>query len=217
MIIGIMAGGPPELYPSLNEYKKKADLWIGVDRGVIELVKSGISPKAAFGDFDSITDTELTVITEMIGDIHIYPPEKDETDLELALNWSIGLKPEEIFILGATGGRIDHFLGNLQLLQRRDILELNRQLKIYIADRQNLYTIKTPGTYTFEKEEYLPYFSLLPVTNIVKGITLRGFKYPLEKADVERGSTLTVSNQLISDRGNVSFSEGILMVIRSSD
>ncbi|WP_328286278.1 hypothetical protein [Peribacillus psychrosaccharolyticus] len=61
------------------------------------------------------------------------------------------------------------------------------------------------------------YISLLPVMGNAEGISLDGFKYPLQNSYLPMGSTLCISNELISEIGNYSFTSGILLVIRSSD
>ena len=59
MHINILAGGPDELLPNLNEYNGENEIWVGVDRGVYTLIKRNITPMIAFGDFDSVTKEEL--------------------------------------------------------------------------------------------------------------------------------------------------------------
>ncbi|MFD6442926.1 thiamine diphosphokinase [Peribacillus sp. NPDC060186] len=217
MIISIMAGGPEYLWPDLTIYKEKTDLWVGVDRGVWALLENDIEPEYVFGDFDSVSEDEYMSIHQRLEHINLYPSEKDETDLEIAFKWAVEQKPSEIHILGATGGRLDHFLGNIQLLQKESILPIHKEIDMYIVDKQNIFSVKTPGSYKVSALKDKKYMSLLPVTAEVTGITLSGFKYPLIDARLEIGSTLCISNELISDCGNVSFEEGILMVIRSSD
>jgi thiamine pyrophosphokinase len=216
MNICIVAGGPPELLPDLEYYQKKADLWVGVDRGVLQLLKYGITPDAAFGDFDSVSAEELTSIQQKMN-IHIYPSEKDETDLEIALTWAVNKNPKEIHILGATGGRIDHFMGNVSLLLKDHFLFIHNKPDIYVADKQNQLTVKTPGSYSINFLSDKKYVSFLPAIEEVNGLTLNGFKYPLTNHTVPVGSTLCISNELILETGNFSFTDGILLVVRSSD
>ncbi len=217
MNICIMAGGPTEFLPDLHLYKEQTDIWVGVDRGALVLLQQDIVPNLALGDFDSVTSDELKMIHEQLPEVTLFPSEKDETDLELAIDWAIDQKPRNIYILGATGGRVDHFLANIQLLQKERILKEIGDINLYIVDQKNSLTVKIPGVYTIEEDSMKKYFSLLSVTEEVSGITLSGFKYPLHRAKLTRGSTLCISNELISECGNVSFEEGIIMMVRSND
>ncbi len=215
MNINILAGGPEDLLPNLHEYEEENTVWAGVDRGVFHLLQRNIKPLMAFGDFDSVTPEELTFIENQVAELKRFKPEKDETDMELALNWAIEQKPERIKIFGATGGRLDHLFANVQLL--RKTLEADNMSDVYIIDRHNLLFIKGPGSYTIEKIEKKKYISFVPLTLNVSGITLEGFKFPLKNRHISLGSTLCISNELISSHGTFSFSEGILIVIRSDD
>ncbi len=217
MNISIMAGGPIRFLPDLQTYKTQTDIWVGVDHGVLVLLEHDIMPNLALGDFDSVTSEELKTIQEKLPEVSIFPAEKDETDLELAIDWAIRQNPSNIYILGATGGRIDHFLANIQLLQKERILQCVSETNIYIVDEKNSLTVKTPGIYPIQADLTRKYFSLLSITKEVSEITLTGFKYPLSRATLTRGSTLCISNELISDCGNVSFEKGILMMVRSND
>jgi thiamine pyrophosphokinase len=211
LIIHILGGGPNEFIPDLHSYHKKEVIWVGVDRGVITLLKAGITPMKAFGDFDSITQAELEWVQTRLNEIEIWPSEKDKTDMDIALDWALAQKADKIRIFGATGGRLDHLFGNIQLLIK------NVKTNIEIIDRQNMITAHEPGEYVIENDPFYRYISFIPITMDVKGITLRGFKYPLTNCHIQLGSTLCISNELIQSYGTFSFSEGILMMIRSKD
>lgn len=210
-----MGGGPEELLPDLSEFRHDGNVWVGVDRGVFTLLSKGITPYMAFGDFDSVTATETKKIEKHVHVMKKFKPEKDETDMELAFNWALGEQPEKIRMFGATGGRLDHFFANVQLLLKPALN--NIELNIEIIDKQNHILIKTPGSYEMKINQDRKYISFIPMSPFVKGLTLEGFKYPLKDCQIPWGSTLCISNELISDYGTFSFSEGILMVIRSQD
>lgn len=92
--IYILAGGPPENVPDLAPYAEdKQAAWAGVDRGVLHLLKQGIIPEMAFGDFDSVNQEEWGWINRKLQHIRKFQPEKDETDMELALMWAISREP----------------------------------------------------------------------------------------------------------------------------
>lgn len=214
MIIHILGGGPLDLLPELRKYDDKNIIWVGVDRGVYTLLKQGIKPSMAIGDFDSVSRGELITIEKSIDSLKRFQPEKDETDMELALNWALAQNPATIRIFGATGGRMDHTFGNIQLL----IHSTEKQsIHVEIIDQKNIIYFKTPGEYQIQKLKDKKYISFIPITQEVKGITLNGFKYPLINRHISIGSTLCISNELIHDYGTFSFSEGILMIIRSTD
>lgn len=213
MIINILAGGPISDLPELSGFNEQDSIWIGVDRGVLTLLSQGIEPYMAFGDFDSVTVEELAFINEKINTVRTFKPEKDEPDMELALNWAIQQKPEKIQLFGGTGGRLDHFFANVQLLLQTTV----DQTPIVMINRQNVMFVKRPGEYQLQKLKEKKYISFIPISSSVENLTLKGFKYPLSNRHIPQHSTLCISNELIDDYGNFSFTEGILLVIRSSD
>jgi len=215
MIINLLGGGPDRYLPEISQAAEEDQRWIGVDRGVFTLLSKGIQPYAAFGDFDSVNEQEWQRIERSVKNVQIYRPEKDQTDMELALDWALAREPNRIHLYGATGGRLDHFFGNIQLLLKAELQK--KRTHIEMIDTQNHVYVKGAGRHKIEKKEDREYISFIPVTPEIKGLTLEGFKYPLTNSHISFGSTLCISNELVTDSGTFSFSEGILMVIRSKD
>jgi thiamine pyrophosphokinase len=211
--IALVAGGPKENLPQLLDYDHKDVIWVGIDRGVLYIQELGLPLAYAFGDFDSISKDEKNELTKYFPNLSIYSAEKDKTDTELALEWALQQKTETIQIFGATGGRIDHMMGNIHLLLKTTTVLSN----IEIIDIQNHITLFTPGTYTIKKHKDWKYISFIPISHEVKGITLEGFKYPLINCHISIGSTLCISNELIHELGTFSFHDGIILMIRSRD
>lgn len=214
--IYIVAGGPSSLLPDLVDLfsRDHNKILVGVDRGALILSHEKMPFDHAFGDFDSVTTDDLAIIKTFAHTIHSYPPEKDQTDLELAINWSIRQNPQSICIVGATGGRLDHSLGNILLLTSDRWSDFSGE--VTIIDCQNELTVKKPGTYQLERNGN-KYISFLSLSEQVDELTLVNFKYPLQQFQLMRGETIGISNELISESGTFSFSKGILMVIRSRD
>lgn len=211
--IALVAGGPQENLPNLKTYDKQDVLWVGIDRGVRYIADSNLPLSYAFGDFDSISTEEHIHLQNNLPNLSTLPSEKNKTDTEIALDWAIAQEPERIYIFGATGGRVDHLLGNIHLL----IKSTFSLSKIEIIDRQNQITLYAPGTYTIKRKLDWKYTSFIAVTPNVEGLTLEGFKYPLKNCHIKLGSTLCISNELIHEVGTFSFLDGILLVIRSRD
>jgi thiamine pyrophosphokinase len=214
MKIRIVASGPDHLIPELKNYNTSSeDLWVGVDRGTFSLLENGIKPAYAFGDFDSVSAAEKESILKSNIVLNQYQSEKDQTDMELALQWAVNQKPEEILLFGATGGRLDHEMMNIQLLFRT----ISSNAEVKIIDIKNEISLKLPGKYTIGRVEQYSYISFLAFQGEVNGITLKGFKYPLEEASLKVGSSLCISNELVNKNGTYSFDSGIILMVKSRD
>ena len=171
-------------------------------------------PDIILGDFDSVNKDAIDYYrnkTEI--PIKDFPPEKDETDTELAIRTAIEMGAEEIILFGATGTRVDHLLGNIQLLS----LGLQTGVDCQIVDANNRIRLLTKDMVLTKAEQFGTYVSLIPLTTEVTGITLEGFKYPLKDAVLTSNNSLGVSNELVEDTGRISFKKGILILIESRD
>lgn len=166
------------------------------------------------GDFDSVDPLVLEYYRSrehIVWDVR--RPEKDETDTELAFLRAQAMGCTDLVILGATGGRIDHMLGNIHLL----FPCLQKGIRASLFDGQNRIFL-LDGSYTFRRRElWGKYISFLPLTERVEGITLRGFKYPLTERDIEIGTSLCLSNELKEEEGTITFREGVLIAVESHD
>lgn len=212
-VVGIVANGPAELLPDLPPFQESIDIWIGADKGALTLIKHRLIVDYALGDFDSIDTDEKHKIKNKAKVFKEYPKEKDETDLELALMKAFELNATKIYLFGVTGGRIDHTLINIQTLK---IIE-ERKIKGVLIDRYNKIELTLPGEHTVFKDENYPYISFIPMTPLVNGLTLSGFYYPLTDEIISMGSTLCISNKLLSNKGTFLYKEGILLVVKSRD
>ena len=212
--VSILAGGPVDLLPD-SLFEDKTRKWVGVDRGAFTLIEKGIVPIAAFGDFDSVSNTERQKLLNQIEVIDPVHSEKDDTDLGIAIEWVMSFHPETVFLYGASGGRIDHFFGAIHLLYL-SFLE-NPSVQFLLIDKQNQIQLFGPGTYHLPLNKIYKYVSFIPFAAPVVDLTLSGFFYPLTKKTIELGSTLCISNEIIAKSGTFSFHTGILIVIRSND
>ncbi|WP_102348550.1 thiamine diphosphokinase [Bacillus sp. Marseille-P3661] len=193
-------------------YINEGDYIIGVDRGAYFLYKNNIKMDAAIGDFDSVSEHEKRLISLSTDHIEDYDPiNKDKTDTEIALDFALNKNPTEIVLLGVLGTRFDHSLANVHLLVKSLAADINCK----IVDNKN--EILVVNNKVVIHKEHFTHVSLLPLTSEVKGITLKGFKYPLENAAISIGETLGISNILLEETGTISIDTGILLVIKSID
>lgn len=179
----------------------------------------GIEMDYLVGDFDTADSSLVDFYKKQIQESKIrtvfkeYNPVKDATDTEIGILLALEEGAEEIILLGATGTRIDHMLANIHLLLK----PLSLGVKAYILDCYNkIYLINKP--IELRKEGlYGQYVSLLPFGCSVKAVTLNGFKYNVTKKDYLQGESLGVSNELLEEKGQISFEEGILVVFETRD
>ena len=108
--VALFAGG------NLEHFSLDFDVLVGVDRGSLFLLEQGVCPDLAVGDFDSVTEEELLRIKDSAKEVIQAHPEKDDTDLELAVLACFERYPDaSLTIFGAFGGRLDHALANVFL------------------------------------------------------------------------------------------------------
>lgn len=211
--IGIMGNGPMDALPDLASYKREIDIWIGADRGALRLIEEGIGVTHAVGDFDSISPAEKEKLEQTIEGLDVHPIEKDETDIEIAIQKACDFNPESIYLFGVTGGRLDHALISIQLLYHI----VTKQIRGKIIDKSNQLEMTMPGKHIVEKSSVHPYISFVPYTKYVRNLTLDGFYYPLADTDISWGSTRCISNELLAENGTFSYEEGTLLLIKSRD
>ena len=196
----LVASSPNDSFEKLYQ-PKPDDLIVGVDGGCSKITKYQVD--IAFGDFDSLT------VPVNAKKVYRYKKEKDETDLELAVQQMIKMDDiDEIIIYNATGGRLDHFLCNLKLLER--YVDYN----IAIIDEQNKISCLTTGIYNIAKSNY-QYFSLIPCVD--SNVTIKNALYEITNKDVLRTDTYTVSNEFIDGEVFITVNQGMLYLIESND
>lgn len=211
----IISGGNIDLELLQNYYSNNSiQTIIAVDKGLESLHKLKIIPNHIVGDLDSV---DINILENYINNpdikIHKYMPEKDYTDTDIALNLAIELQSSNITIIGAIGTRLDHTLANVHILTKALKSNIPCQLidsnnKIYLIDKQ----------ITLEKSKvYGKYISLLPLTSSVRGLTLKGFKYPLDDYTLTIGKSLGISNEITENIATIDLQDGILIVIESRD
>ncbi|MBM7543469.1 thiamine diphosphokinase [Periweissella beninensis] len=212
--LNILLGGPIELLPDKIFEKLHDNLWLGVDRGALRLLKHGIYPQIAVGDFDSVSTMEHAEILTQLRDIRQVKPEKDETDFELALKIALAkFSFEELHVYGATGGRLDHFLSNIWVLTQTKFTSLIGKIKFY--DRGNTLSFYLPGEHSIQKEtdkRYLGFMNLTPVS----GLTLIDEKYHLKNWHSNVPFSWS-SNEFVGTTNHFKFETGIILVIQSKD
>ena len=215
MKIVIVSGGHIEDRFAVDWLKEnRYDLLIAADSGMNFLHRNNIVPDIIAGDFDSVASDSLDAFGKM-KDVEMIRlnPMKDDTDTEFVIREAIRRGAVEITVLGATGTRLDHVLGNMHLLG----IGLQEDVKIQLVDNHNRIRM-IRGLYELKRDEQFGNFvSFLPIDGGVNGVTLEGFKYPLQDAAIPSFSSLGISNEIIEEKARVEIKEGVLLMIESRD
>lgn len=190
------------------------DYIITADSGMEFMRRIERIPDMIIGDFDSVDSETLAVFQVQQGIVwKELNPIKDDTDTESAIRQAMSLGAEEIAILGGTGTRLDHVLGNIALLG----IGLGESVSIQLVDTHNRIRMIDKPMQITQKEQFGKYISLVPYNGEVTHLYLKGFKYPLADYTLKGFNTLGISNEIIEETAEISFEEGNLIVIEARD
>ena len=195
----------------LNEVKP--EYVIGVDSGLKFLYQNQVMPTHIVGDFDSV-DPSVIALYKQETDIPIrqFNPVKDASDTEIGLRYALELGAEELWILGATGTRLDHVMANIQILK----IAFDAGVKAYIVDRNNKISLNEKEIFLKKQKSFGKYFSIFPFGGIVEDVTITGAKYPLEHYQLCPYDSRCVSNETVDDV-RITFSEGMIVLMETRD
>lgn len=207
MKVFILASAPESNYEYVKQLVHQADYIICADGGTRHASACGIQPDLVIGDFDSGTQPRGI---ETI----VLKPEKDDSDLMCCTREAIRRGAQEIIYACASGGRIDHFLSNLFLLEYLDTCGIRG----VFYDSRNRVTFHAGG----KKIQYFAdpaykYIGIIPLDAELNGVTLRGLKYPLTDFTVIRSRAITMSNEPIAPEYTIEVKRGRSLVIESKD
>ena len=199
----IVGGAPINDYENIKKQLGDDDFFAVCDCGLRHCEALGINPDLIIGDFDSynkpVTDKELIAL----------PREKDDTDTFFAAKEGVKRGYGEFLLIGVIGGRLDHSIGNLSILLYLDSIGL----KASAIDDYSVIEVVSRNTAYIESD--YKFFSLLNVTGVAKGITIKNAKFPLENGEINCEYQYGVSNETInSSPAEVSVKEGKLLLIK---
>jgi thiamine pyrophosphokinase len=203
----VLAGGECHTAPAIGT----GDVVIAADSGYDHGMMLGVRVDILVGDLDSISPTGLEHASNSGVDIRAFPRDKDATDLELAIQAAIGLGVDTIDIHGGEEGRIDQLLG-VALSLSHDRWEPTNIVWHTRSGTVSRVTDQRPHVTSVSVGDTV---SLVPIGDVL-GATTTGLRWALEDASLERGTSLGMSNEAVSETVTVTVDEGILLVIQSA-
>ena len=205
--IALFAGG------TIDSFQMDFDLFIGVDRGSLFLIEQGICPDLAVGDFDSVSEKELALICSQSKEVLQAQPEKDDTDLELAVKAVFARSPQaQVTIFGAFGGRLDHTLANIFLPSNPEITPYMQQIRLCNAQNELRYCPQ--GRHEIKPVAGMNYLAFMPVDD--GRLTIEGAKYPLNESNYFF-KKVYASNEFIDEPVFLECQSGYVIIIYSKD
>jgi thiamine pyrophosphokinase len=184
---------------------------VAADSGLHLADGLGLRVDCVVGDMDS-ADPALVDTAERRGaSVERHRPDKDATDLELALLAAQRHGVDRILIVGGAGGRLDHFLANVGLLTSPRFADV--QIEALFGDARVSVARGRPGPVELDGRVG-ELVTLLPVGGDARGITTKGLEYPLQSEDLPLGTTRGVSNVVVDTPASVALDDGTLLVVR---
>jgi len=181
------------------------DFIIAADGGIRHVLALGRTPNVIVGDLDSVPAN--FEISKFDNEVILYPKDKNETDLELAIQHALTLNPEQIIILAALGGRLDQTLGNISLLSDLRLLTFNFRLDDGIEEvffcHDHVEIRGIAGDLV----------SLIPWQGEVTGVVTTDLKWVLQNETLYPHKTRGISNEMIGNTAAVQIGSGLLLVV----
>ena len=203
----IFCGG--EVFPQyINEDREDGDLVIAADSGYKNARALDFPIDILVGDFDSLGD-----IPDGVGEVVRLPQEKDMTDTQYAVELAIKRGATEFVIVASTSGRFDHAISLTAILE-----DLNaRKIRAYIVNGQNRINFIRNSGHIVIRDPNFKYFSLIAASEVVKGVSVEGAKYPLKNKTLTRRSQFAVSNEIVKNAALITVKKGGVYIIESRD
>ncbi len=190
------------------------DLVVAADGGAIKARRIGLEPSIVVGDGDSLAPETIEELRRDGVEVIVHPPQKGESDTELALREALARGAQDIVIIGAFGGsRLEHSVANLLLLTLPELADRD----VALIDGPSIVRVigaSGPGRLSIDGD-IGDYVSLLALSEHVDGVTTSGLLYPLSDATLLQGPTRGLSNELSADRAEVRTRSGRLAVIHT--
>ncbi len=203
----VFLGGP---HPGVGEVAglgPDPDLVVAVDSGLHLAIESGHRVDVVIGDMDSVEPLRLDRVALDGAEVLRHPVDKDETDLELALELLLGRGCDDVTVLGADGGRMDHLLGGAltiaapRFARMRIDAWFGRARLLPVHDDRDVPG--SPGRLV----------SLVPTGGAASGVTTDGLRWPLRDDVLTPGTSLGLSNEFLGPVAHVHVDAGCVVVI----
>ncbi len=206
----IVSGGDAPRKSDLNKHLNGASLFIAVDGAADLLDRWGLLPHYIIGDMDTAASGSLSRLEDGGAAAIKLPREKNETDTQAAIDFALASGADDIVLLGATGGRFDHAMGNIAMLVRA----ARADVRCRIIDKTNEMWAAT-GEHDVHGRAGQT-VSIIPLTGdlIVNATNL---EYPLQNLKLGVDASRGISNVILKSPAHLSIAGGYALIVKLRD
>ena len=198
--------------PDINKVRailRDDDYIICADGGTRHASSLDLKPALVIGDMDSADSVLLKKLQADGVPIELFPRDKNETDLELAIAKAIELNPKEIIIVAALGGRLDQTLANIALLTDLQLVTFDIRLDDGVEE---IFFCRDQAEVKGRSGDIV---SLIPWQGAVAGVLTENLKWKLNSETLYPDKTRGISNEMTSDVASIKISKGLLLIVHT--
>jgi len=196
--------------PNLDKARlllKEDDYIICADGGTRHALALAVQPNLIVGDMDSADKEQLQKLKEDDVSIELFTHDKNETDLELAIHRAIELKPQQLIIIAALGGRLDQTLGNITLLSDVRLSTFDVRLDDGVEE---IFVCWDQAEVQGRSGDLV---SLIPWQGAVSDVQTGNLKWPLKSETLYPDKTRGISNEMLGETASISIGSGLLLIV----
>lgn len=209
-VIHVFVGGDP-VSPERIGGLGPADIVVAADSGADIAAAAAVTVNILVGDLDSISRRAMERIFDGETVIEAHSPDKDATDLELALDVALRSKPGEIVFVGGGGGRLDHLLGNVGIIGS----PAARHVPVsWVMERETAHVVRGRKSIPTAPGQL---FSLIPIGRDARGVHVRNARWPLRDASLRVHGSVGISNLALGKEVEIEVGEGAVLAIFNHD
>jgi len=207
-IIIFVNGNLPNLEKA-RQLIRPDDFILCADGGTRHALALGLTPNVVIGDLDSVTEEERRKIKEMGVEVMEFSMDKNETDLELAINHAITLNPSEILILAALGGRMDQTLANIALLSNSSLVTHHLRITDGVEE---IFFCRDQAKVEGRSGDIV---SLIPWQGEVTGVLTENLRWHLHYETLYPDKTRGISNEMTADVATIKIQSGLILIVHA--
>lgn len=211
MRIIIFANGDLPNLEKARTLLRSDDLIICADGGTRHALALGLTPNVVIGDLDSIMKDERRKIDDAGVQVIKFPADKNETDLELAIDHALTLNPAQILILAALGGRMDQTLANIALLSNLQLANCNIRLTDSVEE---IFFCRDQAKVEGRSGDIV---SLIPWQGEVTGVFTENLRWHLHHETLYPDKTRGISNEMTADVATIQIRSGLLLIVHRTE